>query len=234
MSETNVAEESNIIEILDDDEINHSKIAQDALKNYRFINNYYKEELSRTTNEKKIETIIESMRIAKEEYVKLQEKFKMSDIIIADISDTDEITISKSKQVDDTKVSEKEVSEKEDTEKEDTDKEDTDKEDTDKEDTELEEELEELEELEEKEDKEDKEEDKKSEASSKSSGYIELDTIQMMTMQLRIEEERTKQEEEKTKQEEEKTRQEEYKTKQLELRLAHGANLTNDILSGAV
>lgn len=229
MSETNVAEESNIIEILDDDEINHSKIAQDALKNYRFINNYYKEELSRTTNEKKIETIRESMRIAKEEYVKLQEKFKMNDIIIADISDTDEITISKSKQVDDTKVSEKEVSEKEDTEKEDTDKEDTDKEDT-----ELEEELEELEELEEKEDKEDKEEDKKSEASSKSSGYIELDTIQMMTMQLRIEEERTKQEEEKTKQEEEKTRQEEYKTKQLELRLAHGANLTNDILSGAV
>ena len=214
MSETNVAEESNIIEILDDDEINHSKIAQDALKNYRFINNYYKEELSRTTNEKKIETIRESMRIAKEEYVKLQEKFKMNDIIIADISDTDEITISKSKQVDDTKVSEKEVSEKEDTEKEDT---------------ELEEELEELEE------KEDKEgEDKKSEASSKSSGYIELDTIQMMTMQLRIEEERTKQEEEKTKQEEEKTRQEEYKTKQLELRLAHGANLTNDILSGAV
>lgn len=227
MSETNVAEESNIIEILDDDEINHSKIAQDALKNYRFINNYYKEELSRTTNEKKIETIRESMRIAKEEYVKLQEKFKMNDIIIADISDTDEITISKSKQVDDTKVSEKEVSEKEDTEKEDTDKEDTDKEDT-----ELEEELEELEELEEKEDKEG--EDKKSEASSKSSGYIELDTIQMMTMQLRIEEERTKQEEEKTKQEEEKTRQEEYKTKQLELRLAHGANLTNDILSGAV
>jgi hypothetical protein len=221
MSETNVAEESNIIEILDDDEINHSKIAQDALKNYRFINNYYKEELSRTTNEKKIETIRESMRIAKEEYVKLQEKFKMNDIIIADISDTDEITISKSKQVDDTKVSEKEVSEKEDTEKEDTEKEDT----------ELEEEIEELEE---KEDKEDKEEDKKSEASSKSSGYIELDTIQMMTMQLRIEEERTKQEEEKTKQEEEKTRQEEYKTKQLELRLAHGANLTNDILSGAV
>ena len=228
MSETNVAEESNIIEILDDDEINHSKIAQDALKNYRFINNYYKEELSRTTNEKKIETIRESMRIAKEEYVKLQEKFKMNDIIIADISDTDEITISKSKQVDDTKVSEKEVSEKEVSEKEDTDKEDTEKEDTEKEDTELEEELEE------KEDKEDKEEDKKSEASSKSSGYIELDTIQMMTMQLRIEEERTKQEEEKTKQEEEKTRQEEYKTKQLELRLAHGANLTNDILSGAV
>jgi hypothetical protein len=190
MSETNVAEETKITEILDDNETSHSMIAQDALKNYRFLNNFYKEELSRTTDEKKIEKIKESIKLTKEEYVKLQEKFKTKDIFVADISDTEEIDTAKSDSNTD-QVEQTEGDKK----------------------------------------TEQVEQDKESEISADSSDD-ELDTMKMMTMQLRIEEERTKQEEEKTKQEEEKTRQEEYKTKQLELRLAHGTNLTNDILSG--
>ena len=104
MSETTSTIPTTIDETLDDDLFNHTKIAHEALKNYKFINGYYKEELSRTNNQKKIETIKESMRLAEEEYTKLQEKFQKSGIVIGDISDTNDTNTNQVEVVNETDV----------------------------------------------------------------------------------------------------------------------------------